>query len=129
MEDYTKELKADKYLQKYGQTKHPLQVAVAGVVPEYVGSESCKKCHGGAYDIWKHSKHNHAYKTLVNAKQPSNRQYDAECIVCHTVGFGYQSGFKDLDKTPTLVNVGCEKLLRPRRRACEAAEGYGSGTP
>jgi hypothetical protein len=113
MEDYTLELKNGKYLQKYGQTKHPLQVDLPDVVPEYVGSEACKNCHEWAYSVWKKSKHSHAYQTLVDAKHPSNRQYDAECIVCHTVGFGYQTGFKDADATPKLKNVGCESCHGP----------------
>jgi Cytochrome c554 and c-prime len=115
-EDYQKELKDRNYLAKYRQTNHPLQVAVKDVVPAYVGSEACKKCHDHAYTVWKHSDHSHAYQTLVEPKKPnppSNRQYDAECIVCHTVGFGYQTGFKDLEKTPKLINVGCESCHGP----------------
>src|SRR6185312_9998287 len=59
------------------------------------------------------SKHSHAYQTLVDAKHPSLRQYDGECIVCHTVGFGYKSGFTDAIKTPHLENVGCESCHGP----------------
>ncbi len=120
MEDYTKELKNGNYLAQYPQTKHPFAVAMAGSTPEYVGSsvvaaaDVCKKCHGNAYDVWKSSKHSHAYQTLVkDAKNPSNRQFDAECIVCHTVGFGYKSGFESLEKTPKLINVGCESCHGP----------------
>ncbi len=113
MEDYTRELRDRKYLDHYGQMRHSLQVAVKGVVPTYIGSDKCKKCHEAAYDVWAKTKHFEAYKTLVEAKDPSNRQYDAECIVCHTVGFGYQSGFRDADKTPHLENVGCESCHGP----------------
>jgi hypothetical protein len=113
MEDYTRELRDGKYLARYGQMRHPLQVTVKGVVPTYIGSGKCKKCHDSAYEIWKGTPHSHAYQTLVDAKEPSNRQYDAECIVCHTVGFGYQSGFTDADKTPHLENVGCENCHGP----------------
>ena len=103
------DLRNNKYLERYGQMRHSLQVAVQGVTPTYIGSDKCKKCHDSAYDVWKKSPHSHAYETLVKvAKNPSNRQYDAECIVCHTVGFGYLSGFKDADETPHLENVGCE---------------------
>jgi 2',3'-cyclic-nucleotide 2'-phosphodiesterase (5'-nucleotidase family) len=113
MEEYTRELRNNKYLARYGQMRHSLQVAVKGVTPTYIGSAKCKKCHDSAYEIWQNTPHSHAYRTLVDAKHPSNRQYDAECIVCHTVGFGYQSGFTDADKTPQLENVGCESCHGP----------------
>jgi hypothetical protein len=64
----------------------------------------------------------------VDAKRPSNRQYDPECIVCHTVGFGQQSGYVsegDWAKRaaaakkagqkppPNLRDVGCESCHGP----------------
>jgi hypothetical protein len=115
MEDYKRNLKDGNYLAKYAQGKHLLQVTETKPMPEYVGSEACKKCHDYAYSVWKKSKsgHSHAYQTLVDAKRPSNNQYDAECIVCHTVGFSYKTGFQDAVKTPKLLNVGCESCHGP----------------
>jgi hypothetical protein len=114
MEEYTRDLRDRKYLSMYGQMRHSLQVAVKDVVPTYVGTDKCKSCHSSAYDVWKSTPHSHAYETLVKkAKHPSNRQYDAECIVCHTVGFGYQGGFRDAEQTPHLENVGCESCHGP----------------
>lgn len=121
MEEYTRELKNKNYLKEYGQGKHILQAMnpVAGLrnpgdgTPAYIGSEACGKCHEYAYDVWKASKHSHAYQTLVDAKHPSLRQYDGECIVCHTVGFGYKTGFANETETPKLKNVGCESCHGP----------------
>jgi hypothetical protein len=118
MEEYTRELKDRNYLGRYHQVSHPLQVAVKDregktVVPLYVGSDKCKKCHTSAYAIWQKTPHSHAYQTLVDVQYPSNRQYDGECIVCHTVGFGYRGGFTDAAKTPHLENVGCESCHGP----------------
>jgi hypothetical protein len=110
---YTRELRDGNYLARYGQMRHSLQVAVPDVIPSYVGSDKCKKCHESAYAVWKKTPHSHAYQTLVDAKYPSNRQYDPECIVCHTVGFGYKDGFKDAQQTPHLENVGCENCHGP----------------
>jgi hypothetical protein len=123
IEAYTKELKDGNYLAKYGQAKHPHQVAVKGVSPTYRGSEACKGCHRPAYDVWKKSDHGHAYKTLVDVKHPSNRQYDAECVVCHTVGFGNETGFADEVRTPKLVNVGCENCHGPGSAHIDAEHG------
>ncbi len=113
MEQYTAELKKEHYLEKVQGMKHVLQVAVPGVEPTYVGSEKCAKCHKSAFKIWAKTPHAQAYQTLVDAKRPSLRQYDPECIVCHTVGFGYQTGFTTADKTPLLLNVGCESCHGP----------------
>lgn len=121
MEGYTGELRRDNYLARYRQAMHIVQ-AMAPVPglrnpgdgkPTYIGTEACKKCHEHAYDIWVKTPHAHAYKTLVEAKRPSLRQYDAECIVCHTVGFGYNSGYTDEVKTKHLENVGCESCHGP----------------
>jgi hypothetical protein len=124
LEAYTRELKegvnGKPYLAMYGQSKHPSQVGLdADKMPTYVGSERCKNCHRHAYDIWKKSEHSHAYDALVagarpdSAKNPSLRQYDPECIVCHTVGFGYVSGFKNETDSPKLKHVGCESCHGP----------------
>ncbi|MFQ3649934.1 MAG: multiheme c-type cytochrome [Gemmataceae bacterium] len=119
MEEYTTELKAKDYLSKYSPMRHPLQILpeVEGLrnpgEPQYVGSEACKKCHEDAYDIWKKSEHAHAYETLEKVKYPGNRNYDPECIVCHTVGFGYKSGYENAVKTPKLKDVGCESCHGP----------------
>jgi hypothetical protein len=120
-EEYTRELKSKDYLAKYSQSSHTLQVMnpVQGLrkpgdgTPHYIGSEECSSCHRQAYDVWEASAHSHAYKTLVDAKHPSLRQYDGECIVCHTVGFGYKTGFTNEKATPHLVNVGCESCHGP----------------
>lgn len=119
METYAKELKDRNYLGKYGQIRHKLQFLppVNGLVNqvevEYVGSDACKKCHEEAYEIWKKTPHSHAYKTLEDAKRPGLRNYDPECIVCHTVGFGYVSGYVDAATTPKLKDVGCESCHGP----------------
>jgi hypothetical protein len=113
MEDYTAELKKENYLGQYSQIPHPNQATAKGKIPKYVGTERCTECHIAAGKIWEKTPHSEAYKTLADAKRPSNRQYDPECIVCHTVGFGYESGFTSAAKTPKLKNVGCESCHGP----------------
>jgi hypothetical protein len=129
MEKYTKELKDDDYLAKYGKVPHSTQASlkatpVAGINGSaYVGSEACKKCHPNAFAIWAKTDHAKAYSTLAAAKNPSLREFDPECIVCHTIGFPYQTGFTNVVPTPSLKvptphlkNVGCESCHGP----CEA---------
>jgi hypothetical protein len=122
LEDYTAKLKKENVLEEYSkaQTPHPLQVMpeVKGLKKPgevtYVGSAACERCHATAYAKWKDTPHSHAYKTLVEvAKAPSNRQFDGECIVCHTVGFGYRGGYRSTIATPKLKDVGCESCHGP----------------
>lgn len=113
MERYTRELERDKYLERHPQVNHPFQAAEPESTPRYVGSDKCERCHQSAYKTWKESGHSHAYQTLVDAKNPSRRQFDPECIVCHTVGYGYKGGFLSQEKSANLVNVGCESCHGP----------------
>jgi hypothetical protein len=131
MAEYQRELKANDYLAKYQQVAHPNEIAIVGAggnAPTYAGSDSCKGCHRDAWDIWIKTPHARAYQTLVTrAPPPSLREFDPECIVCHTIGFGYKSGFQDAVKTPNLINVGCENCHGPAsehiKQEQEAAKG------
>jgi hypothetical protein len=111
LEDYARKVQKDNYLQLYTQTKHPIQIQYPNAT--YVGSDKCKKCHEHAYDVWSKSKHAHAFQTLVDAKRPSLRQFDGECVVCHVTGFEYTSGYRNDIATPNLKNVGCESCHGP----------------
>jgi hypothetical protein len=91
--------------------QHPLQRQFPNA--EYVGSEKCKRCHEHSYDVWKKSAHSHAFDALVNAKRPTLRQFDGECVVCHVVGFGINKGYVDEATTPHLKHVGCENCHGP----------------
>jgi hypothetical protein len=119
MEAYGRDLKSQNYLQRVGQVKHKNQALpkVEGLKgtgeATFVGSEKCKSCHRHAHRIWEKTPHAHAYDTLVKATRPGYRQFDPECIVCHTVGFGYISGFETAEKTPLLKDVGCESCHGP----------------
>jgi hypothetical protein len=111
MENYSKDVKNGNYLEKYKKNDHPVQVAFPDAT--YLGSEKCKKCHESAFKVWEGSPHSHAFKKLEEAKNPSLRQYDAECVRCHSVGFDFKTGFDGLDKTANLMNVGCESCHGP----------------
>lgn len=112
MERYAQEVHKEDYLGKFPhEASHPLQVQYPEAT--YVGSEKCKNCHESAYEVWKNHKHSHAYQTLADAKRPALRQFDGECIVCHTTGFGYKSGFTNATATPKLKDVGCENCHGP----------------
>ncbi len=84
---------------------------------EYAGSQSCESCHEPAYRQWRRTPHARAFQTLLDQDPP--RQLDPECISCHVVGwhptqyFPYEGGFMSLEKTPHLIDVGCESCHGP----------------
>src|SRR5207244_3142153 len=85
---------------------------------KYVGSAKCQECHQDAFKVWqqkdeKDRSHSVAYESLVKATKPSLRQFDGECIVCHVVGFGIDSGFKNEKQSAHLKDVGCESCHGP----------------
>jgi hypothetical protein len=90
----------------------------------FVGSKKCESCHEESYKVWKKSGHAKAYATLVKADPPRN--FDPECISCHVIGwnptkfFPYQGGFVSQEKTPELVDVGCESCHGAGGAHCDA---------
>lgn len=135
MEEYAKQLKRANLLAQVPRTPHQTQIETPlrqKVESHYVGSDACRKCHRQEYATWKQTPHAHAFETLEKAKFPSNRQFDAECVVCHTVGFKNPTGYCDLptakgfkksnpakyvelmaDHNKRLENVGCESCHGP----------------
>jgi hypothetical protein len=115
LEEYTKEVKDKDLLGQWPQVMHAMQVTFPNEKyhPAYVGSDRCKTCHAPEYEIWENTKHAVAFEALLNAKHPSNRQFDGECVQCHTVGFGYITGYRDEMRTPHLKHVGCESCHGP----------------
>jgi hypothetical protein len=105
------------------EVPHPQREMLGG----YVGSDKCASCHEKSYQVWKKSGHAKAWPTLVNLNPPRN--HDPECISCHVVGwhpmppFPYQSGFLSEEKTPKLVNVGCESCHGPGEKHVAAEMG------
>ncbi len=116
LDRYAKEVKSRGYLTKNRREKHPLQVSNPDA--KYVGSAICANCHKAGDDntdaVWTASKHAAAYNALEHiATKPTGRQFDGECIRCHTVGYDYNSGFVDAVQSPQLMNVGCENCHGP----------------
>jgi hypothetical protein len=129
MEDYAKTIKERNFLEQFRvlRDSHPSQkdplLIKDGVEAKYVGTDVCANCHQAAFNEWAKSGHSHAFETLENVKHPSLRQYDPECVMCHTVGFKYRGGYYDPPAGATakqiekhnakLFNVGCESCHGP----------------
>ena len=75
-----------------------------GLTGKFVGSERCSQCHQSYHTSWADTLHAKALDHLEAVGQGTN----AACLVCHTVGFGQEGGFKDRAMTNALAGVGCE---------------------
>ncbi len=114
LEDYAKQVKDRNFLAKVPQVPHPAQIQAAELNLSFVGSDRCMACHAGEFLKWKDTPHSHALEALEKvAKRPGLRDFDGECLVCHTVGLGYKTGFVSKEKTPHLTHVGCESCHGP----------------
>lgn len=114
LELYAKQVKDRKFIDEMPQVPHPSQILEPKLNLSYIGSEKCQNCHAPEFIKWKGTPHSNAFEALEKqAKRPSLRQFDAECIVCHTIGFGYKTGYQNDEKTPQLKNVGCESCHGP----------------
>ena len=114
LEEYAGTVKANDYLSEMDKRKksHPVQALKPNAA--FVGDTQCVACHAAEAKQWAGTKHAHAHDALVKiAAKPSGRQFDGECIVCHTVGYEYKTGFVNQTKTPHLMNVQCESCHGP----------------
>jgi hypothetical protein len=76
--------------------------------PTYVTNKKCKPCHGKQTKSWQETKMAKAFDLLKPEEQGK-----AECLICHTTGYGKEGGFKRLEETPTMVGVQCEGCHGP----------------
>lgn len=81
----------------------------SGLTGKFVGSTRCSQCHANQHADWDRTLHAHALDTLEAIGQGEN----ADCIGCHTVGFGEDGGFVDRATTNDLAGVGCESCHGP----------------
>ncbi len=84
------------------------------VVPKYVGSEACKKCHEGEYKSFiTYAKKATSYNSIERIKDRLTEEEVRGCYFCHTTGYGKPGGFISVEKTPHLKNAGCEVCHGP----------------
>jgi hypothetical protein len=127
LEEYARQVQSEDLLAKYIRAPHPIQIDPYVVKnyggSDFVGSERCMKCHRNEAAVFRNTAHSHAFDTLVTkAKNPSLRQFDPECVICHTVGFKHPQGYNHLpggskielaQHNQKLAHVGCESCHGP----------------
>lgn len=102
------QVKDDAVLQKMAEQRP------TGNGAAYVGTGKCGECHEQALTAWQNSRHSHAWETLVAAENDPERYgwpvtAYPDCVACHVVGYGERTGFVDMERTPHLADVGCER--------------------
>jgi hypothetical protein len=116
LQDYSDSVKLNDYMSEMAKRKrtHAVQAAAKTAAATYVGDGQCQVCHQAEYGVWLKTKHAGAYNALaLLAKHPTGRQFDGECIICHSVGYEYKTGYVNNKLTPNLVNVQCESCHGP----------------
>lgn len=112
LDKYAEKVKADSLMKQLKPFPHPAQAQEPKL--HFVGSEKCFACHAAEAAKWKETAHSHAMEALEkHAKRPTQRNFDPECVICHTVGYGYRTGYVDDVTTPNLRHVGCESCHGP----------------
>ncbi|MBF0154991.1 MAG: hypothetical protein HQL64_14725 [Magnetococcales bacterium] len=82
-----------------------------GDAGSFVGADKCQSCHERQYQSWQASAHARALPTLERV----SKDFDPDCLICHTVGLTLPGGFIDKGVTPHLAGVQCESCHGPGR--------------
>jgi hypothetical protein len=78
----------------------------------YLGLGACISCHPDAFEVYAHTKHARAYRTL--ASQFAHR--DDACVGCHVTGYRERGGFSGVRRMGAqvdLIDVQCEACHGP----------------
>ena len=79
----------------------------------YIGSKNCAPCHEDQYkSFMKHSKKAHSWNSVAIMKPKLKEHELKKCYECHTTGYN-KGGFKSIESTPDLADVGCETCQGP----------------
>ncbi len=77
----------------------------------FAGITPCRSCHEPIVDLYSKSRHARAMQTLID----KNKDQDAYCVSCHSVGSKTKGGFVSNQDSPFLANVQCENCHGPRK--------------
>ena len=108
MQEYLDRLRIEGLIEKEILPREPLPDGNM-----FIGSQMCRSCHQVEYDTWKKMRHARAMTTLQERKNPSGRDFDPTCVVCHSVGMDYAGGYRSMQETPEMAHVGCEMCHGP----------------
>jgi predicted CXXCH cytochrome family protein len=73
-------------------------------------ANGCQACHPNTVNSWSYTPHASALRTL--AAQSPNQATNTACLSCHTLGYGYSTGYNTTN-TPWKGGVQCENCHGP----------------
>jgi hypothetical protein len=111
--------------QKIMEERGALRTDLLPTAARHVGSDACRSCHAKEYESWAAGPHARALASL----QTKHKAGDANCLKCHTTGFGREGGFQPgaaASAHPDLARVGCESCHGPGGDHIGAASKIGT---
>lgn len=109
LQTFYDKIAADKTLQALGKPLFTNQSLEKDNKNHYVGSPSCSGCHQPEFKQWQTTRHAFAFNTLLKAQ----KHFHPDCVSCHVVGFGYETGYAIQEDQDHFRNVGCETCHGP----------------
>ncbi|MEZ4393459.1 MAG: multiheme c-type cytochrome [Polyangiales bacterium] len=85
----------------------------------YSGTESCRECHEDAYQVWTHTRHSHAYRTL----EVVSKNFNLSCVGCHVTG--YRASRVGARSCRTGASATCSASRATGRAACTSRPAGG----
>lgn len=85
---------------------------------QFPGPDKCQSCHPDQVEFWYATRHSFA----LSALETTNQHVDAECFMCHTVGYRQEGGFRRPGRHQGFENVQCAACHGP-------GAGHVSGGP
>jgi hypothetical protein len=90
---------------------------------EYIGVKKCAACHFDQFLKWKKTKHATNFDLLTEKYQT-----DANCLKCHTTGYGEPTGFKTVADVD-LKGTTCEQCHGPGSKHAEISKPFANQKP
>lgn len=109
LETFYGKIAADETLQALGKPLFTNESLEQDSENYYVGSNSCSVCHQPEFKQWQSTRHAFAFNTILKAQ----KHFHPDCVSCHVVGFGYETGYTIQADQNHFRNVGCETCHGP----------------
>lgn len=121
------------------QPEDPAATCPRAEEAQFVGADSCKKCHFQQFKGWKETKMAAAFDSLkpdkaVEAKKKfkldEKKDYtkEAKCVECHVTGYGKPGGYPKIEEGKKWTEEETKRAATMENVQCESCHGPGSLT-